>query len=255
MNRTIYLNREKSRAKRKHLGIVLLVLLFVFAGSLAFGQSADSVPVGSASAGVASPAANERYLSIISVAVAILAALTTIAILIPTIIAFVQIRRVEKEWERFTKMADAAEQQMTALRESVREFRTPTEILKEAAEKAEKITESEVGALKSVISELEGYLKERLNKFEASSGKEKTSLDQLTTTVSSVKLELDKKPSTSDILVKVAEKYKIPDDLMEIVLQKVGLALFCLRNLTEEERKEIRKELSVNPRRVEGKEE
>jgi prefoldin subunit 5 len=216
--------------------------LFVFGDSLAFGQSAVSV-------------ANEHYLTIISVAVAILATLTTIAILIPTIIAFVQIRRVEKEWERFTKMADAAEQRMTALRESVKEFRTPTEILKEAAEKAEKITESEVGALKSVISELEAYLKERLNKLEASAEKEKTSLDQLTTTVNSIKVELDQKPSSSDILVKVAEKYKIPDDLMEIVLQKVGLALFCLRNLTEEERKEILKVLSVSPRIVEGKEE
>lgn len=255
MNRTIYFKREESRANRKHLGIVLLVLLFLFADSLAFGQSAESVPVGSASAGVASSVANEQYLTIISVAVAILAALTTIAILIPTILAFVQIRRVEKEWERFTKMADAAEQQTITLRESVREFRPPAEILKEAADKAEKITDSEVGILRSRITELEGYLKERLSKLEASSEKEKTSLDQLTTAVNSVKLELDKKPSTSDILVKVTEKYKIPDDLMEIVLQKVGLALSCLRNLTEEERKEIRKELSVNPRRVEGKEE
>ena len=255
MNRTIYLKRKELRANLRRLGLVLLVVFFVFVDSLAFGQSADSVSVGSASTQIASTAANEHYLTIISVAVAILAALTTIAILIPTILAFVQIRRVEKEWERFTNMADAAEQKMTALRESVREFRTPTEILKEAAEKAEKITESEVGALRSVISGLEGYLKECLNKLEASSEKEKTSLDQLTTTVNAIQFELDKKPSTSDILLKVAEKYKIPDDLMEIVLQKVGLALFCLRNLTEEERKEIIKVLSVNPRSVEGKEE
>ena len=253
MNRTIYFKREESRTNLKHLGIVFLVLLFVFAYSLAFGQSADSVPVGSASAGVAN--SPEYHLTVILIAVAFLTVLTTIAILIPTIMTIVQIRRVDKERERFTKVADAAEQRMTALRESVREFRTPTEILKEAAEKAEKITESEVGALRSVINELEGYLKERLNKFEVSSEKGKTSLDQLTTTVSTIQLELDQKPSTSDILLKVAEKYKIADDLTEIVLQKVGLALFCLRNLTEEERKGIRKELSVNPRRVEGKEE
>ena len=255
MNMMIYFKKEEPHANWKHLGMVLLHLLFVFADSMAFGQSADSVSVGTTNPGVVSSAANGQYLTVISVVVAILAALTTIAILIPTILAFVQIRRVEKEWERFTKMADAAEQRISELRESVREFRRPGEILKEAAEKAEAITETEIKALREFISVFEDNLKERLNKLQSGFEKEKASLDELTATVNSVKLELEKKPSTNDILVKVDDKYKIPEDLMEIVLQKVGLAFFCLRDVSEEERKEIIKVLSVNPRVVEKKEE
>lgn len=277
MNKTIYFKKEEPRANWKYLGMVLL-LLFVFADSMAFGESADSVSVGTtnsevinsaangksadsvsvgaANAGVVSSAANEQYLTVISVVVAILAMLTTIAILIPTIIAFIQIRRVEKEWERFTEMVGREwEQRISALHESVMQFSHPAEILKEAAEKAEAITETEVKALREFIFVFEENLKERLNKLQSGFEKEKASLDELTITLNSVKLELDKKPSSSDILVQVGEKYKVPDDLMEIVLQKVGLALFCLRNVSEEERKEIMKVLSVNPRVVEKKEE
>lgn len=254
MNRTIYFKREESRENWKQLGMILL-LLFVIVDSMAFGQSADSVSVGSTNAGVVSSAANEQYLTVISVVVAILAALTTVAILIPTIVAFVQIRRAEKEWERFIEMIEREwVQRINALGERVGQFSHPAEILKEAAEKAEAITETEVKALREFISVFEENLKIRLNKLQSGVEKEKASLDELTTTVNSVKFELEKKPSTSDILVQVGEKYKVPDDLMEIVLQKVGLALLCLRNLSEEERKEIMKVLTVNPRISEDKE-
>jgi len=102
MNMTIYFKKEEPHANLKHLGMVLF-LLFVFANSMGFGQSADSVSVGTTKPEVVSSAATGQYLTVISVVVAILAALTTIAISIPAITAFIHIRRADKDWERFTK--------------------------------------------------------------------------------------------------------------------------------------------------------
>lgn len=247
MNRTNYLRKGEPRAKYKHLVIVFL-LLVAFANSMAFGQFVDSVSIGTTKPEVVSLAANGLYLTVLSITVAILAALATIAILIPSILAIGQIRRVEKQYERFKGIADEADLKMIELRENIREYRPPSVILKDAAEKAEKITEYEVKSLREFISVVEDNLKESLGKLQTSVEKEKVSLDELTTAVNIVKLELEKKPSTSDILVQVGDKYKIPDDLMEIVLHKVGLALLCLQNLTKEERREIMNVLTVNPK-------
>lgn len=248
MNRTIYLRKGEPRIKWKHL-VMELLLLFVFTGSMVFGQSTDSFSVVETNPEVVSLAANGLYLTVISVIVAILAILTMIAILIPTVVSFIQIRRVEREWKRFIEMVEVEWKQRTnKLHESIKQFSHPAEILKEAAEKAEAIAVTEVKGLREFISVFEENQKEQLNKLQSGVEKEKAAIDELTATVNSVKLELEKKPSTSDILVQVGDKYKVPDDLMEIVLQKVGLALLCLRNLTKEERKEIIKVLTENPR-------
>ncbi len=254
MNRTLYFRKGEPHANWKYIAMVLL-LLFVFADSMAFGQAADSFSEVTNNPEVVSSAANGHYLSVISVIVAILAVLTMIAILIPTVLSFTQIRRMEREWKRFMEMAEREwEQRINKFNESIAQFSHPAEILKEAAEKAEAITETEVKALREFISVFEENNKERVNKLQSGVEKEKESLDQLLAAINNVNLELEKKPSASDILVQVGEKYKIPDDLMEIVLQKVGMALFSLRNVSEEERKEIREILSLNPRGDEKKE-
>ena len=255
MNRIIYFKTEEPLASWKHLGMVL-ILLSLFAGSMAFGQSANPVSVGTTNPEAAGSAAKEQYLSTISVIVAILAALTTIVILVTGITALNQIHYVGKERERFRKAADEAEGRIVEINRKIAEidnrvkgYRSPEAILNDAAEKAEKITVDYVEPLRVSLSESEESLEKRLDELKSGVIREKALLDQLTTTVNAIKVELDSKPSTNDILAKVADKYKVAEDLMEIVLQKVGLAFVCLRNLSEEESKEIMKRLSVNPKK------
>lgn len=244
----------------KYVSILVLVSLIFWSDQLVYAQSSSAIPADSSNTGADS--SNAFFVTVLSVAVAVLAVLATIAIAIPTIMTFAQMRRVEKERGRFSEMADEAEKQVSetkmqiaALKESVRLYEPPPEILKKAKVKAEKISEYGDNALRSYINVFEEHLKKRLENLETSVVSGRSSQDEISATLNNIKNEVEKKPSTSEILVQVADKYKVPQDLTEIILQRVGLAFVCLRNLSDEERKEIMEVLSVKPRDVERKEE
>jgi ribosome recycling factor len=132
------------------------------------------------------------------------------------------------------------------VKKSIRDFKPPQEILNSAKEKAEKICESGDDALRSVITGLDEELKEKMKKFELTLDKIKSFNQEIDVKLNNIKSDIEKKPNTNDILVQIADRYKTPQDLSEIILQKVSLAFVCLQNLSSEERQEIMKVLTID---------
>ena len=240
----VFLKINKKLIPWKCILILLLVLYVLCSNQLCYAHIVGETTTDTINTNEASSI--EFFVSVLSVTVAALGILATIAIAVTTIINFKQKRDVEEERQRFSEIVDEAEKQIAALKESVKVFEPPPEILKKAKEKAEKISEYGDNALRSYINVLEEHLKEKLAILEHSVKSGESTFDEISATLNSIKNEIEKKPSINEILVKVADKYKGHQDLSAIILQKVGLAFVCLRNLSDEERKEIMVRLDVD---------
>jgi uncharacterized membrane protein YcjF (UPF0283 family) len=127
-----FLDKANKQMDGRYIYLPFIISLVFFSGILVYGQQAGSKGVQTVETTVARTDSTESFLSALSVAVAILAVLATVAILIPTIMVFAQMRRIEKEKERFAKNADEADKRMAMIREGVKDFMHPHIILKKA---------------------------------------------------------------------------------------------------------------------------
>ena len=97
----------------------------------------------------------ESFFVIMAVIIAALTLLATVAILVPSIMAIIQARRIERELEKFEKKAEDVDRILYSLKESVKDYMHPTAILMEAKAGSERLLEDAREAIASHISSLE----------------------------------------------------------------------------------------------------